>query len=472
MIAWNSRRFQANGFFLCLGIAALFVAGVDSLHTLAYKNMGVFPGQGANLPTQLWIVARYLQAASLLVAPFFLRRRPRPALLFSGYLAVTAGLLTAVFSGAFPDCFREGAGLTPFKVGSEYLICLFLAGALVLLRRHRQALDPGVLRLLTLSIGAFILAELSFTLYTDVFGLSNMAGHLCKIAGFYLLYRGVIETGLTRPYDLLFRELKQSEASLAQRSAELETANEELEVINEELTVTNEKLAVANADLATANADLEAFNYSVSHDLRGPLTAICGNAQVILELFPDQADPKVLNFVRGILDQGWRMNALIGTLLDFAQLNRVALQRQTVDLSRMAREIAARLASREPHRRAEFAIAAGLTAEADPALVQVVLENLLGNAWKYTGKVAEAVIGFGTAEVERGRAFFVEDNGVGFDMAKAAELFVPFKRLHAGEGYEGFGIGLATVQRLVARHDGRVWVKSAPGRGATFFFTL
>jgi light-regulated signal transduction histidine kinase (bacteriophytochrome) len=321
----------------------------------------------------------------------------------------------------------------------------------VLLRRHRQALDPGVLRLLTLSIGAFILAELSFTLYTDVFGFSNMAGHLCKIAGFYLIYRGVIETGLTRPYDLLFRELKQSEASLAQRSAELEIANEEL---------------------ATANADLEAFNYSVSHDLRGPLTAICGNAQVILELFPDQADPKVLNFVRGILDQGWRMNELIGTLLDFAQLNRLALQRQTVDLSRMAREITAGLASREPHRRAEFAIAAGLTAEADPALVQVVLENLLGNAWKYTGKVAEAVIGFGTAEVERGRAFFVEDNGVGFDMAKAAELFVPFKRLHAGEGYEGFGIGLATVQRLVARHDGRVWVKSAPGRGATFFFTL
>ncbi|HXV22523.1 MAG TPA: MASE3 domain-containing protein [Desulfuromonadales bacterium] len=479
MIVWNSRRFQDNGFFLCLGIGSLFVAGVDFLHTLAYKNMGVFPGKGANLATQLWIVARYLEAGSLLLAPTFLSRRLRPTPLFGGYLAVSLLLLAAVFGGIFPDCFREGTGLTPFKIGSEYLICFFLAGSLVVLRRYRQAFDPGVHKLLSLSVGAFILAELSFTLYTDVFGLSNMAGHLFKVAGFYLIYRGVIETGLTRPYDLLFRELKQSEASLSQRSAELEAANEELasaieeqEVINEELMATNEKLAVVNEELAAANSDLEAFNYSVSHDLRGPLTAICGNAQVVLELFPDRADPQVLGLVRGILEQGWRMDDLIGTLLNLAQLNRVAVKRQPVDLSAMAKGIATALAAREPNRQAAFDIAAGMEVEADPALLQVALENLLGNAWKYTGKAAEAAIGFGTAEVEGARAFFVRDNGTGFDMTQAADLFTPFKRLHPGEDYEGFGVGLATVQRIVSRHGGRVWAESAPGRGATFYFTL
>jgi light-regulated signal transduction histidine kinase (bacteriophytochrome) len=119
-----------------------------------------------------------------------------------------------------------------------------------------------------------------------------------------------------------------------------------------------------------------------------------------------------------------------------------------------------------------FDLAAGVEAEADPALAQVVLENLLGNAWKYTGQAEEARIAFGAAEVEGGRAFFVRDNGVGFDPARVADLFAPFKRLHAGEQFEGFGIGLATVQRIVARHGGRIWAEGAPGLGATFYFTL
>jgi signal transduction histidine kinase len=472
MIAWNSRRLQDNGFFLSLGIASLFVAGVDFLHTLAYKNMGVFPDQGANLPTQLWIIARYLQAVSLLLAPFFLNRRPRPATLFSGYLAVSVLLLAAVIGGGFPDCFREGTGLTPFKVGSEYLICLFLLGALAFLHCRRQAFDSGVLRLLSLAIGAFILAELSFTLYTDVFGLSNMAGHLLKVAGFFLIYRGVIETGLTRPFDLLFRELKQSEESLSQRSAELEAVNKELASAIEEQEVINEELTAANEELAAANSDLEAFNYSVSHDLRGPLTSICGNAQLILELFPDKADPQILSLVRGIHEQGWRMDNLIGTLLNFAHHNRLALKRQPVELSAMAGGIAASLKAREPNRQVVFDIAAGVAADADPNMLQVALENLFGNAWKYTGNVAEAVIGFGTAEVEGARAFFVRDNGVGFEMELATDLFEPFKRLHAKEDFEGFGIGLATVQRIVDRHGGRVWAESVPNQGTTFYFTL
>jgi signal transduction histidine kinase len=130
------------------------------------------------------------------------------------------------------------------------------------------------------------------------------------------------------------------------------------------------------------------------------------------------------------------------------------------------------LAAREPGRRTAFSIAEGMKAEGDAALLQVSLENLLGNAWKYSGKVAEAVIEFGTVEVAGGRAFFVRDNGTGFDMAHAADLFTPFKRLHGGGEYEGHGIGLATVQRIVARHGGRVWAESVPGQGATFYFTI
>jgi signal transduction histidine kinase len=478
MISWNSRRFHQNGFFLCLGVASLFVAGVDFLHTLAYKNMGVFPEAGANLPTQLWIAARYLQAAALLLAPIFLSRRTTPTLLFGGYLAVTTVLVAAIFGGLFPDCFREGTGLTLFKIGSEYLICLLLTGSLVLMCRRRRAFDPGILRLLCLAVGALILAELSFTLYTDVFGLSNMAGHLFKVAGCYCIYRGVIETGLTRPYDLLFRDLKESEerledlnAELVNRADALEEANTELEAANEDLEAANRELESINDRLETANNDLEAFNYSVSHDLRGPLTIINGQCQVVLQIFSDKIDPEVKEFIQGIHRQTLRMNDLINTLLDFSRLGKVPLQRQCIDLSPMARGITLELEVRGPDRRVGFDIAEGIEAQADPALAQVLLENLLGNAWKYTGKVEEARIRFGQDDVNGKRTFFVRDNGVGFDPAHAADLFSPFKRLDTG-GFEGFGIGLATVKRIVERHGGEVWAESMPGEGATFFFTL
>jgi len=478
MISWNSRRFHQNGFFLFLGVASLFVAGVDLLHTLAYKDMGVFPKAGANLPTQLWIVARYLQAGALLFAPIFLRRRARPALLFAGCLTVTAVLLAAVFSGHFPDCFRSGTGLTPFKIGSEYLICLLLIGSLILMRRGRQAFDPGILRLLSLSVGAFVFAELSFTLYTDVFGFSNMAGHLFKVAGFYCIYRGVIETGLTRPFDLLFRDLKESEerladlnAELANRADALEEANTELEAANEELEKTNIELESINEQLETANSDLEVFNYSVSHDLRGPLTVISGNCQVIQQVFADRVDPEVGKFIQGIFHQTLRMDDLITTLLEFSRLGKIPVQRQRIDLSPMAKSIALELTVREPERRISFEIADRIEAEADPALMRVLLENLLGNAWKYTGDTPEARIQVGQIEEKEKPAIFIRDNGMGFDPDQAGDLFNPFKRLNT-DHVEGFGIGLATVKRIVERHGGEIWAESQPEEGATFYFAL
>jgi len=445
MIAWHARRFLDNGFFLVIGAASLGVACIDLLHTLAYKNMGVFPAASVNLPTQLWIAARWLQVGALFAAPFFLARKPHPQRTLAICASITALLLATIFWWRiFPDCFLEGRGLTPFKIASEYLFVLLLAGTIILLRRRQDCFDSRVLRLLIAACGAFILAELSFTLYTDVFGITNMAGHLFKVVGCFCIYRAVIETGLARPFDLLFRELKQNEIALRQRTAELEEANR----------------------------DLDAFNYSVSHDLRGPLTAISGQSEVLLHLFADKFTPEVRQFITGIHSETHRMNKLISTLLNFARLGVVELHRQPVDLSYKASMIASRLTVGEPGRQVVFDIAPGGVAEADPDLVEVVLENLLGNAWKYTGRTTAAQIGFGVAEIGEERAFFVRDNGVGFDMTHAAELFEPFRRLHTVKDCAGLGIGLATVKRVIDRHGGRIWAESTPGQGATFYFTL
>jgi signal transduction histidine kinase len=166
------------------------------------------------------------------------------------------------------------------------------------------------------------------------------------------------------------------------------------------------------------------------------------------------------------------MNELITTLLDFARLGTVEPQRQTVDVSHISAIIAGRLMLRDPDRLVDFDIAPGCETHADPYLVEIVLENLLGNAWKYTARNAGARIAFGMEKRDGERAFFVRDNGVGFDMAQVDGLFEPFRQFHAGQGYGGFGIGLATVKRIVERHGGRIWAEGVPGEGATFNFTL
>ena len=242
IVAWNARGFLENDYLLFVGVSYVFVAFIDSVHTLAYKGMGVFVRQDANLATQLWIVARYMQGISLLVAPFFLQRRLRGFCVLSAYaLATTLPLLSIFYWQNFPDCFIEGLGLTPFKRISEYIICCILGGSIFLLLKNRQAFDRQVLRLVIGSISTTILSELSFTFYVSVYGLSNLIGHYWKILAFYLMYKAIIETGLTKPFTLLLRDLKQSGEALGR-------ARDQLEIRVKERTA---ELAQVNAALRT-----------------------------------------------------------------------------------------------------------------------------------------------------------------------------------------------------------------------------
>lgn len=222
MLAWNSRQFLDNRYVLFLGLALPFAGVVDLLHTLAYKGMNVFPGYDANLPTQLWIAARYLQSLSLLIAPLMLGRRFNVRVVLLSYAVITGLLLGAIFSRLFPVCYVEGVGLTPFKRISEYVISLILVGALGLLLRQRRSFDPAVFRWLVWSIVATVGSELSFTAYSDVTGFFNMIGHLLKVMAVFLVYKAVIETGLRRPYHLLFRDLKQREEVLRKTQTKLQ----------------------------------------------------------------------------------------------------------------------------------------------------------------------------------------------------------------------------------------------------------
>jgi PAS domain S-box-containing protein len=225
----------------------------------------------------------------------------------------------------------------------------------------------------------------------------------------------------------------------------------------------------------SANAELEAFSYSVAHDLRAPLRAVTGYGGTLLEDYGQCFDADAKRQLERILSAGVRMGQIIDSLLALARLTRTELHRQTVDLSEMVQSIIDQMRSAEPERHIDLVTPDQLMVRADPQLLRVLLENLLSNAWKFTKQEPRARIELGTTLVDERRAYFVRDNGAGFNMEYAAKLFTPFQRLHSAEQFEGTGVGLATVQRIVRRHGGRVWAEGAEGsesHGATFYFTL
>ncbi|MFZ1829133.1 MAG: MASE3 domain-containing protein, partial [Candidatus Competibacteraceae bacterium] len=222
ILTWNSRQYLANTYLRLLGIGYGAIALIDLVHTLAFKGMNVFPGHDANLPTQLWIAARYLQAITLVVAPFCIGRQVNDHLILGGYAAAVAALLAAIFAGAFPDCYVEGRGLTAFKIGSEYLITLLLLAALFLLYRKRAHFNRAVFLLISWSVACTILSEICFTAYMSVYGFANMLGHYGKLAAFYLIYRAVLVTGFKHPFKLIFRDIKRSEDTLRESHKTLE----------------------------------------------------------------------------------------------------------------------------------------------------------------------------------------------------------------------------------------------------------
>jgi signal transduction histidine kinase len=242
-----------------------------------------------------------------------------------------------------------------------------------------------------------------------------------------------------------------------------------IQVFNKEL---EERVLTRTAELTAANKELESFAYSVSHDLRAPLRGIDGWSLALIEDYGDQLDATAKEYLATIRAETQLMGELIDTMLDLSALIRTQIRNETVNLSELSCSIFLAQEKRMPDRHVEFVVQPDMVAEGDPNQLRVVLQNLFENAWKFTGKLEHARIEFGKVEVNKASAFFVRDNGAGFDMAYVNRLFKPFNRLHRRDEFPGLGVGLSTVKRIIQKHGGTIWAEGAPGHGATFFFTL
>lgn len=433
MFSWNTRKLSRNGYFLFLGIVYLSVGTIDLMHAFSYKGMHIFPGIGANLPTQLWLEERYLLAFSLVLAPLFIGRKINESIVLGVYAAITAFLLLAVFYlKIFPDSYKEGIGLTPFKIYSEYLIsALFLISA-VILGIFREKFDGRVFVLLFLSFIINIVSELLFTLYIGVYDIFNMLGHLGELLSYYLVYKAIIEVGLTKPYNLMFLELKQADKQK------------------------DEFLSIA------------------SHELKTPITTIKGYAQILNGYLSKNKDSKSLVYVSKLELQIDRLGDLIKELLDVSRIQsrKLELNKERFNLTDLVKDV---VEDMQYANKSHKIIVMGEVKKqimADKHRISQVLINFISNAIIYSPKADKVIV----------KVFFdhksvgvsVSDFGIGIKGSHLNKVFERFyqdkNRIRVSNG--GLGLGLYISKEIIKKHNGKIWARSEKGKGSTFSFNI
>lgn len=445
VVAWYSSRFAVNtvGVFAANGMFWGSIA--DFLHVMAYKGMGVFDTDGADEATQLWLVGRFVQGLALLLAPGMAGRGISRGASFSLFGVLTAGLTGLIFLDWFPTAYQNGVGLTPFKIIVEYGIILMLAAALIRVWHHHEAVGISVAPGLAAAMLFSVASEAMFTLYINVYGVSNIIGHLLKFAALWVLFHSVVKVGLLMPYHALLAEV-------AHRTQ-------------------------VEQDLRRSNADLEAFAHVASHDLREPLRNISGYVSLLERRYAAQLDEDARQFIGFVRDGANRLDRLVSSLFSFSRVSRDEARLQPFPLQGVVQDVvngyAALLALMQATVRVPDNAVAVL---ADREMIGDVFQNMLANAVQYAHPDRLLRVDIRWQAVGGRVVVEVEDNGIGIPEADRHRVFGMFQRVERGPLSGGSGLGLALCRKVVEHHGGQIAVAGAAGGtaggGVVFTFDL
>ena len=512
MLAWNARRYMENDFLFLIALGFAAAGALDLMHTLSYTGMNVLKIDNTYPAVQLWIAARYIQAITLVLTPFFIGKRLNVPLAVAVYITTVCLALGLIFFWpVFPVCFIEGQGLTPFKKISEYIICMILATAILFFRQKQSTIQRTVLRFLIGSIVLTILSELVFTFYISMYGFSNIIGHFLKIIAFYLIYRAIVVTGLTKPYDLLFHKLQKSRMAL----------------------VENEKHLIDAREMAEAASLIKSdFLANMSHELRTPLNAIIGFSEILGQKTFGELNAKQARYIDNILTSGRHLLGLINDILDLSKVEagKLEIELSRINIKGLLENCLIMIKEKAMKTGIKLALTvekelSSLVVEADERKLKQIMFNLLSNAVKFTpkgGKIcvaAELISNFDEnifckdagENIPRKNAgenisrkgakaqsksndvqstnnniqssivniqyirVSVTDNGIGIDPKDQDRIFGKFEQIDStyARKQEGTGLGLALTRLLVELHSGRIWVESeGQGRGSRFVFII
>jgi len=449
MIAWNSRKFVDNEYLLFIGISFLFVSAIDLLHILTFKGMNILDVEGANVPTQLWIAARYLQSITLFMAPTFMKYKFDGKTLFVGYGLFTLLIIISIFYvPVFPTAYVEGSGLTNFKIISEYIISFLFIGAVYQMYQYKNFFDKKFFRLIVWSISILIVAELMFTLYISVFGFANILGHYLKIVSYYLLYKAIIEQGLINPYRVLFRNLKKSEVELQKYSQQL----------------------------VLSNANKDKFFSIISHDLRSPFNGILG----FTELLRDETDELEKSEIKDIAERLHGAASGVYSLLEnLLQWSRIQLGVDVSDPEPVRLKdivfYCVELMQHSAHKK-NILLYVDISDDSlifvDQNMLNSVLQNLISNAVKFTPVGGEIKI---YNEMEDDFVvLYIQDTGIGMKVDEVQNLFKIEKSFtkKGTSGEKGSGLGLILTKELIEKNGGEIEAKSETDKGTTFILRI
>lgn len=432
ILIWNIRKIIRNNFLIFLGIIFFSVGIINFFHLLSYKGMPIFSMYADSLSSQLWIAERFLLAASLPFALHFINRKLDQLAALLTFIAITALVLSSIFLwNIFPATYIVGKGLTLFKIISEYVIVAIFVIDTCLLYRERSSFNERTYRLLTLSLILNIAAELLFTLYTDLYAFSNVVAHIIIFFSYLFVYKAIVEIGLTDPYNLFFREIREADHKK-----------------DEIMSIT-------------------------SHELKNPVTSIKLYSELMLtELEKRKQNEKISHIARQIHAQTHKVTRIINDLSDVAKITtgQMVVNKSQVDLPLVLMDIVENVQLRNPTRKIILKISKVPSVFCDRERIAQVVENLISNAIKYSK--ANTPVNIRLEEKKGYATISIKDRGVGIAKKDLRKIFDKYYRLNTDKAVKGLGLGLYISKEIVDLHQGRIWVESAPDKGSTFSFSL